>query len=206
MADKSLIDAVKSGDTVRVSECLKSEDVHQKDEHGWTPLSWAAGTGKVEVIKLLVDAGADVGHTGEDARTPYMIALAAGRVAAVEYLMEVEARNGATPDRSAQAMPYCKAYPIAGMAAFEGWHQSATTTAPPKDSDIDGESQACDDVVFLHHDYTVTKSIWHNEDTVFDAVTPEWKSFCEKTLRFKVPTDLDLIRDVSQATATGHNA
>jgi len=48
-------------------------------------------------------------------------------------------------------------------------------------------------VVFLHGDYSVTRSIWSNEDVVFDKVTEDWKNFCKSELRFAVPDDLDLI-------------
>jgi len=41
--------------------------------------------------------------------------------------------------------------------------------------------------VFLHQDLTVTSSMWHNEDVVFDNVTPEWQEFCHTVLNFRVP-------------------
>lgn len=32
--------------------------------------------------------------------------------------------------------------------------------------------------------------MWHDEDVVFDQVTPEWKDFCEHMLEFAVPDDI----------------
>ena len=54
--------------------------------------------------------------------------------------------------------------------------------------------------MFLHEDYTVTESMWHNENVIFNQVTPEWKQFCTNQLRFRIPDDLDLI-DSSRGTA-----
>ncbi|MFD0385167.1 hypothetical protein ACFQ2B_31805 [Streptomyces stramineus] len=48
-------------------------------------------------------------------------------------------------------------------------------------------------MLYLHHDLTVTRSLWHGEDVVFDAVTPEWERFCRETLAFAVPDDFDLM-------------
>ena len=56
-----------------------------------------------------------------------------------------------------------------------------------------------DDVVFLHEDYTVTQSIWSNENVIYNDVTPEWQNFCNTVLEFKVPDDLDLIVAASSA-------
>jgi hypothetical protein len=48
--------------------------------------------------------------------------------------------------------------------------------------------------VFLHHDYRVTKSIWPDEDVIFDEVTERWEDYCRTELQFAVPDDLDIIR------------
>ena len=45
-------------------------DVSAKDEHGWTPMHWAAGNGHVDAIKALKEAGADVSAKANDGRTP----------------------------------------------------------------------------------------------------------------------------------------
>jgi hypothetical protein len=60
---------------------------------------------------------------------------------------------------------------------------------------------ADDDVVFLHQDYTVTRSIWAGEDVLFDNVTDEWKNFCNTELRFVVPDALDLIAKPAEAAS-----
>ena len=61
-----------------------------------------------------------------------------------------------------------------------------------------------DDIVYIHQDYTVTQSMWHDENVLFNEVTSDWKEFCKKELNFKVPSDFDLIPKVpiSQNTET----
>src|SRR5262245_58951431 len=93
MSDLTLIDAVNAGDSAAAEQLMMSgAEVNQKDEQGWTPLNFAAGKGDLPMTRLLIDNGADVFNVGRDRRTPYMIALAAGRVSVVKYLSEVEDR------------------------------------------------------------------------------------------------------------------
>lgn len=203
MSDLQLIEAVKAGDLTAVNGMIESGiDVNQQDEQGWTPLNWAAGGGKLEIVKLLVKHGADVFKVGRDMRTPYMIALAAGRAEVVKFLRvaedQVDGEKPARPERK-----YCKAYHLSDLRQFPNWTESKINW---KEKDDDGagskpghESVLSEDqVVFIHQDYTVTESMWHNENVIFNQVTPEWVEFCTSSLGFKVPDDLDLI-----ASATG---
>ena len=67
MSDLQLIDAVKTGKLAKVEEALNAgADVHQQDEQGWTPLNWAAGRGDLEIVKFLIDQGADVFRVSRD--------------------------------------------------------------------------------------------------------------------------------------------
>jgi hypothetical protein len=50
-----------------------------------------------------------------------------------------------------------------------------------------------EDVVFLHQNHVVTRSIWQDKDVVLQNVTPEWRTFCDDTLGFKAPDDFDLM-------------
>jgi len=91
MSDLQLIEAVKANNLAAVERLIQSgADLNQQDEHGWTPLNWAAGKGDIETIRLLIEKGADVFKVGVDQRTPYLIALAFGHAEAVELLCEVE--------------------------------------------------------------------------------------------------------------------
>ena len=205
MNDLGLIEAVKAGDLARVQALIDTGvDLNQQEEQGWTPLNFAAGKGNLPIVQLLVQRGADIFKVGRDLRTPYMIALAAGRVPVVKYLREMEDRYpGEKPVRPERK--YCKAYHLGDLRAYPPWTESRLnwkdkkpdgSTSNGKSSDNDGSAEegfADDKVVFIHQDFTVTESMWHNENVLFNRIDAAWKEFCANSLRFKVPDDLDLI-------------
>jgi len=203
MSDLQLIEAIKTEDVATVRELLESNaDVHQQDDVGWTPLNWASGRGNLEIVRLLLENGADVFKVGRDRRTPYMIALAAGHVEVVKLLKEVEEKADIEKSKESRGREkkYCKAYYLRDSRKFSGWMESKINWKEDKSNTDDGDETetgdkefADDDVVFIHQDFTVTQSMWHNENVIFNEVTPEWKKFCAEVLKFKVPTDLDLI-------------
>lgn len=195
--DLQLIDAVKQEDLAAIKAFVVAKDtINQRDDNGWTALNWAAGKGQLETVKLLLEHGADVFQTGRDQRTPYKIALAAGHVEVSKILREAEEKAGR--DHSNQeAREFCKAYYLKAFREFPGWPDGPQPSAQ-EDSENgaggNGKADAEDDgVAFLHSDLTVTKSMWHDEDVIFDDVTPEWREFCANVLEFKVADDLDLI-------------
>jgi chemotaxis protein methyltransferase CheR len=49
--------------------------------------------------------------------------------------------------------------------------------------------------VFLHLDYSVTRSPLHGEAVIFTSSGPPWEAFCAGTLAFAVPNDIDLLAD-----------
>src|SRR5262249_40465056 len=124
MSDLGLIEAVKAVDYAKAQKLIEDgADVNQQEEQGWTPLNFAAGKGNLPLVKLLVGKGADVFKVGRDMRTPYMIALAAGRVSVVKYLREVEdAVPGEKPQRPERQ--YCKAYHLGDLRKYPAWKES----------------------------------------------------------------------------------
>jgi hypothetical protein len=195
MNDLTLIGAVKNGDFAEAEALIKGgADVNQEDEQGWTPLNFAAGKGDLALVKLLVESGADMFKVGRDKRTPYMIALAASHASVAKYLRRLEvAYSGEKLHRKQRK--YCKAYHLADCRKYLGWSESRINWKDDKEkseSDVEG-ALADDQVVFIHQDLTVTESMWHNENVIFNAIDPIWEEFCANTLGFKVPDDLDLI-------------
>jgi uncharacterized protein len=204
MNELALIEALKAGDDQKAEELIRGgADVNQQDEQGWTPLNFAVGKGNLSLVKLLVESGADIFKTGRDQRTPYMIALAAGRESVAKYLREMEdqfpGEKPVSPERQ-----YCKAYYLADLRKLPGWSESRINWQEKADQDESGfgaDGSFPDDmIVFIHQDFTVTESMWHNENVIFDRVDSAWKEFCQDTLKFKVPDDLDLIV-ANEATA-----
>lgn len=186
MSEVDLIEAVKSGNKESVRELIAAgAQVNQQDKQGWAPLNWAAGKGDLEIVELLIQHGADPFLVGRDLRTPQMIALAAGRSEVVKALRRAEAGRKET-ETSAPGRKYCSAFHLKDLRRFPAWTENEITGA-------DAKQLTGDDVVFLHGDYSVTRSIWANEDVVFDKVTEEWKNFCNSELQFTVPDDLDLV-------------
>jgi uncharacterized protein len=195
---QSLIAAVKTGDIEKVSALLTSgEDVNQCDDQGWTPLNFASGKGNLVIVKLLIERGADPFKVGRDRRTPYMIALAAGREDVVKYLREVEDRLD--PEKAKSFRPerkYCKAYHLRDLRAFSGWVEERIDWKVTNQSEqvLPDHGKFADDmVVFIHQDFTVTETMWHNENVIFNQISESWRDFCQQVLCFRVPTDLDLM-------------
>lgn len=184
MDNLQLIEAVKANNVAAVKELIESgADLNQQDEQGWTPLCWAAGKGDPEIVGLLIERGADPSKVGRDQRTPYKIALAAGNAKVVMLLRDAEAKNKGAA--SVPQRPWARAYLLSELRQFPAWSDTDET----KEDETTSEPR----VVFLHHDLTVTSSMWHNENVVFDNVTPEWQEFCQNVLGFRVPDDIDLI-------------
>lgn len=209
MNDTKLIDAVKAVDCSEVERLIKAgTEVNCQDDQGWTPLNFAAGKGELSLVRLLVENGADVFKMGRDRRTPYDIALCAGRVSVVKYLREIEdqfpEKRPPRPERK-----YCKAYYLRDLRRYPEWSEIRINWKKRNDNNGDGGGDSNDPfpdekVVFIHQDFTVTESAWHNENVIFNHTSPAWKEFCATTLKFKVPDDLDTIDsngDESKATS-----
>ncbi|QDV82168.1 ankyrin repeat domain-containing protein [Planctomycetes bacterium TBK1r] len=98
-----LSEAITSGDVDKVNEALdraqagfgSSPRVNVRDASGSTPLSAAALLGNIEIVKLLLERGANVAATNRDGTTPLHVAAFMCHTEVVELLLE----NGASPGR-----------------------------------------------------------------------------------------------------------
>lgn len=87
---------------------------------------------------------------------------------------------------------YCKAYYLRDLRKFAGWSE-ASENAKKVTQEVDGvETEVVrpltdKDYLFLQEDFTVTDSIFLDENVIFNQVTPEWEQFCKETLKFEVP-------------------
>jgi ankyrin repeat protein len=181
MSEPALIAAIKASNPAQVVALLDAGcDVHERGEQDWPALNFAAGKGQGEIVRCLIERGADVWMTGADGRTPYEIAVAASHMDVAKLLKAREEELGGDvariSSRAWEARPYCKGYHLRELRAYPGWPESELSD---------------DTVVFLHADYSVTRSFWTGEDLLFAGDAAEWREFCTQVLDFRVPSELD---------------
>lgn len=76
---------------------------------------------------------------------------------------------------------YCKAYHLRDLRQFKDWQES----------NKENEPELIDETIcYLWDDYTVVRSPVQEKGVIFNAVTPEWQTFCEQDLHFALPADL----------------
>jgi uncharacterized protein len=196
MSEVELIAAVRALDYDKVAQLLRNgSNVDEQDDQGWTALSWASGLGNLSLAHQLIEHGADVFNRGKDQRTPYLIALAAGRADVSRFLRDEEERRGGDLEglssRQHEHRPHCCAYVLSELRAFPEWREKQ-----PDETEASASEQLPDDaIVFLHRDFTVTQTIWPNEQVVFDEDTPEWRAFCTDKLNFHPLDDFDWLEE-----------
>ena len=190
----SLLLAVKDGSLSRMQECIRAgADTNcHNGEGGWTPLCHAAARGDIAAVAFLVEHGADPLLTGDDNRTPYAIAISACHREVAQYLRDLEERGDSdramTSSRGWETRPYCRAYYLRDLRAYQGWNEDSSHADGDRDAQLPDET-----TVFVHSDFSVTTTVRAGDGVVFGKVTEEWKSFCSTTLGFAPPTDFDLI-------------
>jgi ankyrin repeat protein len=86
-------DAADKGDAQKLVALLKDNPdlADSKDDHGWTPLHWAASEGHKEVAVLLLIRKVDVNARDNDGATPLHRAAICGQKGMVELLLAYKA-------------------------------------------------------------------------------------------------------------------
>ncbi|SRR6266436_2399372 len=201
MSSLQLIEAARIGQLAAVEELLQSgADVEQYDEQGWTAIKFAAGRGDLATVKLLVQSGANICQTGRDQRSPYMVALAAGHIEVARFLREA-ARTAEIDDQQLQRS-YCRAYYLANLRRFPGWHENVIDEKNDLNRAQEQQPLGDDSIVYLHQDYSVTRAMWPSERIIFADISQSWLEFCSTNLDFSVPDDFDLV--ASKSTSAGN--
>ena len=114
----TLISAAEDGDAARVARLLDSGA--SADERpapgGETPLMRAAARGHLEVVRVLLDAGADVCASRADGFTPLVLAVFFGHEEVVRLLVERGADPSARTNLGTTAARWAEARGFASMA------------------------------------------------------------------------------------------
>merc|ERR1719163_207143 len=105
----SLHDAARRGDLQRLQEFLQDgKDVNATDAKGVTPLGYAMGHDQLSVVKVLVDAKANMNDVDSNGNSAVHFAAGYGRVKVLEHLLARGAnaskvnQMGMTPMAAAQ--------------------------------------------------------------------------------------------------------
>lgn len=88
----------------------KGSDIHLKDEHGWTALSWAAWTGMPTIVSLLIENGAAIDIPDLKGQTPLMIASIRGNDEVVQLLLGAGADRDLKNSEGKVALDFVKEY------------------------------------------------------------------------------------------------
>lgn len=119
-SDSPLIEAVKSGSVTKVDSILRTDlsQLNTADQYGMTPLEFACYKGNFEIVKMLIEKGANINsHKHRDGYTALMFAALGGHTDVTQHLLEKGANIAAKNSVGRTASQ---------MAAFVGQHATAT--------------------------------------------------------------------------------
>lgn len=106
-----------SGESLRHAEVVKvlidagtdlslTDDPKSSNYHGWTPLMTAACYGRVEIARILIEAGANMDAKDKSGKTPLIIAAEFGSVGVADLLVQSGAKIDARDSKGRTAFDY----------------------------------------------------------------------------------------------------
>ena len=184
MKNSALLDAIASSDVDTIQKLIQSGlDLNERDENGSTALHWAAANGTTPVIDCLLQNGADVAVKDSEGRTPSMVAQAAGRKDSAALIVSAPTGHEQT-EISTGSVRSCRGYCLRDLENFPLWHSTIVSDSSPESDVGDLPATSVDMVVYVHDDFTVTRSIWRGENIMLEQTTPEWIRYCRDVLHF----------------------
>lgn len=95
--DMNLFESIRAGEIETAVEIIEEGaevNIRTDDEHEFTPMMFAAGMGNLELVKALVENGADLDAKSASGQTALIWAARGGSLEVADYLLE----QGADPD------------------------------------------------------------------------------------------------------------
>lgn len=107
-----IIDAIRAGQIDMVEQSLKIDPsvINQKDERGFTPLIMATYVGQTEIVKLLIQNGADINQKGAQGNTALMGVCFKGSQEMARLLIDAGADIQIKNDMGMTAIDFAKQY------------------------------------------------------------------------------------------------
>ncbi|MDY7579083.1 ankyrin repeat domain-containing protein [Herbaspirillum sp. RTI4] len=121
--DDALMIASYKGNVVAV-KALLAKDV-EVNRPGWTPLHYAAASGNMEIVDLLLDASAYIDAESPNGTTPLMMATRNGKDKTVELLLKEGADASLKNALGMTAADFAEKFEFKGIAAILLKHQQA---------------------------------------------------------------------------------
>ena len=117
-----LLEAAEAGDTKQVRELLTAHPdwVDVEDEEGETSLMEAAEDGHLEIVELLLKAGANINHQDHSGETALMEAAQESKIECVKLLLEKGAAVGILDADCLSALQRTKDETIAQLLRSRG--------------------------------------------------------------------------------------
>ena len=106
---------------------------------------------------------------------------------------------------------HCKGYPLKLFRQFPYWTENGKNARRVK-QEVDGEivevqrDLTDSTYLYLQEDFTVTDSIFVNENVIFNNVTMEWIDYCLNVLKVQFPSSESMRNVVSTQPVNGDAA